>query len=98
MSSTITVKAGQSYPIEILIGERPGGQCGFQLLVEQDGVDYRKDGGETPSSPSSSWARLRWLRGRAARRNFSASMDLYGNLRLLWKKARGSLSRHHRLR
>lgn len=51
VSSTITVKAGQSYPIEILIGERPGGQCGYQLLVEQDGVEYRKDGRGNPILP-----------------------------------------------
>lgn len=34
------VEAGQTYPIEILIGEWPGGRSHFVLLIEKDGAAY----------------------------------------------------------
>jgi hypothetical protein len=35
---TVDVTAGIPYPMEVLIGERPGGQAAFYLLIEKDGV------------------------------------------------------------
>jgi hypothetical protein len=35
-----TLNAGQSYPIDILIGERPGGQFNAYLLIQQKDADY----------------------------------------------------------
>ena len=37
------VEGGKSYPIEILIGEQPGGVCHFILLIEREGASYHKD-------------------------------------------------------
>lgn len=37
------VESGQSYPIEILIGEWPGGRSHFVLLIEKDGAPYGKE-------------------------------------------------------
>ncbi len=46
-----TVEAGQSYPIQVLIGERPGGfQCAL-LYVEKEGENYTKDAGGNPILP-----------------------------------------------
>ncbi len=44
-------KAGQTYPIEILIGEIPGGSFGVSLLIEELGVNYQKDPGGAPILP-----------------------------------------------
>ncbi len=44
-------KAGQTYPIEILIGEIPGGSFGVSLLIEELGVNYQKDSGGSPILP-----------------------------------------------
>lgn len=44
-------KAGQTYPIEILIGEIPGGSFGVSLLIEEMGVNYQKDPGGAPILP-----------------------------------------------
>jgi len=41
----IDVTQGQSYPVEILIGERPGGKLAFVLLVEEPGKSYEKSNG-----------------------------------------------------
>jgi hypothetical protein len=38
------VEKGRSYPIEILIGERPGGAMHFFLLIEKQGTSYEKKG------------------------------------------------------
>ena len=43
------VEGGKSYPIEILIGEQPGGVCHFILLIEKEGASYKKD--PTTNSP-----------------------------------------------
>jgi hypothetical protein len=45
------VVAGQSYDMQVLIGERPGGQSLFQILLEQDGVQYKKDDKGNPILP-----------------------------------------------
>jgi hypothetical protein len=44
-------KAGQTYPIEILIGEIPGGYFNVSLLIEEIGVNYEKDPGGSPILP-----------------------------------------------
>ena len=44
-------KAGQTYPIEIMIGEIPGGSFGVSLLIEEMGVNYQKDPGGAPILP-----------------------------------------------
>jgi hypothetical protein len=59
VSSPITVKAGQEYPIEILIGERPGGYCAFSLMIQQDGVEYRKDESGSPILPIFKWGKTK---------------------------------------
>ena len=40
----VQVQAGQPYPIEILIGEQPGGYSCAELLMEKEGETYAKDG------------------------------------------------------
>jgi hypothetical protein len=45
------VEAGQVYPIEILIGEQPGGRSHFVLLIEKDGQTYDKDPNGSPILP-----------------------------------------------
>ncbi len=40
----VDVTAGQAYPVEILIGERPGGALSFYLLEEDQGTSYQKEG------------------------------------------------------
>lgn len=47
----IEVNAGEFYPIEILIGEQPGGESGFALLIEKEGVPYDKDSRGNPILP-----------------------------------------------
>ena len=42
----VNVTQGTAYPMEILIGERPGGALHFYLLVEEQGVNYRQSKGE----------------------------------------------------
>jgi hypothetical protein len=37
------VQEGEIYPIEILVGEVPGGSFFAHLMIEEDGVDYGKD-------------------------------------------------------
>lgn len=50
-SHAIEVRAGSSYPIEILIGEQPGGRGHADLLIEQEGVEYKKDARGNPILP-----------------------------------------------
>jgi hypothetical protein len=45
------LKAGQWYDMEVLIGEEPGGKASFCLLLEQEGIDYRKDKKGSPILP-----------------------------------------------
>ena len=47
----IHVEAGQSYPMEVLIGEQPGGEGFATLLQEVDGVTYDKDSHGSPILP-----------------------------------------------
>jgi len=36
------LNAGQEIPIDICLGERPGGKVGYVLMIEKKGEDYRK--------------------------------------------------------
>lgn len=45
------VKAGVSYPIEILISEIPGGVFSTALLIQEEGVTYQKDAAGQPILP-----------------------------------------------
>ena len=45
------VQKGMVYPIEVLLGEQPGGGFFAQLLVEQQGAAYEKDGLGNPILP-----------------------------------------------
>ena len=47
----VQVTGGQSYPIDILIGEWPGGQFKVFLMLEKDGVEYEKDAKGNPILP-----------------------------------------------
>jgi hypothetical protein len=47
----VQVKAGESYPMEIVIGEWPGGQFKAWLMIEKDGVEYEKDAKGNPILP-----------------------------------------------
>jgi hypothetical protein len=47
----MNLTAGQYYPVDILIGEQPGGASGFELLIMKDGVTYNKDGDGNPILP-----------------------------------------------
>ena len=47
----IQVNAGESYPMEILIGEWPGGDFKAWLLLEKDGAQYAKDSKGNPILP-----------------------------------------------
>ena len=46
-----TVKKGQVMDIAITVGERPGGHVGFLLLIEEQGVKYRKTSRQTILPP-----------------------------------------------
>ena len=46
----VTVTAGMSYPIEIVIGDW-GGLTEAQVLIEKEGVEYQKDPGGSPILP-----------------------------------------------
>lgn len=45
------VVAGKTYPIEILVGEVPGGFFGVSLLIEEIGAVYEKDSTGSPILP-----------------------------------------------
>jgi len=47
----VQVTGGQSYPMEVLLGEWPGGDFKAWLLIEKDGVEYEKDGKGVPMLP-----------------------------------------------
>jgi hypothetical protein len=47
----IEVSGGQSYSLEILIGEWPGGQFKAYLMLEKEGVQYEKDAKGNPILP-----------------------------------------------
>lgn len=47
----IQVQAGEFYPMEVLIGEQPGGSTFASLLIEKEGVDYKKDAKGNPILP-----------------------------------------------
>ena len=47
----ITVRAGEWYEIEILVGEQPGGLVFFSLLMEEEGVEYQRDERGNPILP-----------------------------------------------
>jgi hypothetical protein len=49
--NAMDIKAGSSYPIEILIGEQPGGRAHAVLLMEKEGVEYKKDAKGNPILP-----------------------------------------------
>jgi hypothetical protein len=51
VSHAIVAKAGVPYPIEILIGEQPGGRGHADLLIMQSGVTYQKDAKGNPILP-----------------------------------------------
>ncbi|MCW1914136.1 hypothetical protein OJ996_11150 [Luteolibacter sp. GHJ8] len=46
----ITVRAGQRYPVEILLSEL-GGLFGASLLIEEQGAEYKKDSNGSPILP-----------------------------------------------
>lgn len=48
---TFSVTKGQSYPIEILISEVPGGGMSFELFIEEDGKTYEKTSDGAPILP-----------------------------------------------
>ena len=43
--------AGQSYALDILIGEQPGGLMSAALLIEKEGATYQRDGKGNPILP-----------------------------------------------
>ncbi|MFL6513652.1 MAG: hypothetical protein ACJ8M1_01370 [Chthoniobacterales bacterium] len=47
----VQVTAGESYPMEVLMGEWPGGEFKAWLMIEKDGVQYEKDAKGTPILP-----------------------------------------------
>jgi hypothetical protein len=47
----VQVNAGESYPMEVLIGEWPGGDFKAWLLIEKEGVQYEKDTKGNPILP-----------------------------------------------
>lgn len=46
-----SVGAGKTYPVEILIGEIPGGHFSVSLLIEETGATYQKDSTGSPILP-----------------------------------------------
>ena len=49
--SAFEVEAGKPYPIDIIIGEWPGGHFEAYLQVRKDGFDYKKDSKGNPILP-----------------------------------------------
>ena len=47
----IEVRAGVFYPMEVLIGELPGGRGHAVLMIEEEGVEYKKDAKGNPILP-----------------------------------------------
>jgi PA14 domain len=50
-SEPVDIRAGVAYPMEVLIGERPGGLFVGYLLLEKQGVEYKKDKTGAPKLP-----------------------------------------------
>ena len=48
---SFNVEAGKPYDMDILIGEQPGGQSCFQLLIKKDGETYSQDDKHNPVLP-----------------------------------------------
>lgn len=48
----MTVSAGSSHSIDVLIGERPGSEFQASLLIEKEGVEYKKGGAGNPILPT----------------------------------------------
>ncbi len=51
VGDTFQVQAGGAYDMEVLLGEWPGGEFKAYLLIEKEGVEYRKDGKGNPILP-----------------------------------------------
>ena len=49
--SPVNVEAGKTYPIDILIGEWPGGQFRASLQVRKEGAEYKQDSHGNPILP-----------------------------------------------
>ena len=47
----VTVEAGQTYPLDIVIGEWPGGEFKAFLQMRKEGADYKKDSHGNPILP-----------------------------------------------
>jgi hypothetical protein len=47
----VKLREGELIDIDLAIGERPGGRVGFVLMVEEQGVDYRKAADGRPILP-----------------------------------------------
>jgi hypothetical protein len=47
----VKLREGESIDIDLAIGERPGGRVGFVLMIEEQGVDYRKAADGRPILP-----------------------------------------------
>ncbi len=47
----VSVKVGNFYDMEVLIGEQPGGEFFADLLVEKDGATYQKESHGSPILP-----------------------------------------------
>ncbi|QQL43690.1 hypothetical protein [Sulfuriroseicoccus oceanibius] len=45
------MRAGEEIPIDICLGERPGGKVGFVLMIEKKGVEYGKGADGRPILP-----------------------------------------------
>ena len=57
------VEAGKIYPIEVLIGESPGGKAHYLLMLEKQGQTYQKDGKGNPILPVFRLANVKPARG-----------------------------------
>ncbi len=51
VGAEFSVEAGKSYPIDILIGEIPGGSFSVALMIEEVGATYQKDPAGFPILP-----------------------------------------------
>jgi hypothetical protein len=51
VGDSFQVTGGQSYPMEVLLGEWPGGDFKAWLLIQKEGVEYEKDANGNPILP-----------------------------------------------
>ena len=51
VGDAVTVSAGTAYPIEVLIGEGPGGEFDAFLLLKKEGETYQNDSRGNPKFP-----------------------------------------------